>query len=136
MTGGVLFLCAITELSLILGIRQIRNDHTKDIVLTFFGILASVILAVALFPQYWEIYKLQAVVGISLLFLTIDILGGVFFDLSLVFKEEFDVIAGVQYSVVVVRLSVSSNHLTQRQMLTSSIRCSTQSLYSLQGSSK
>ncbi|KAH6916011.1 hypothetical protein BKA70DRAFT_1093140, partial [Coprinopsis sp. MPI-PUGE-AT-0042] len=133
MTGGVLLICALTELSLILGLRQIRDTHTRDIVLTFFGILASVILAVALFPQYWEIYKLQAVVGISLLFLMIDILGGVFFDLSLVFKEEFDVIAGVQYSVVVVSLFPLS--IYAMEILTGR-RCLTRSLCLLRDSSK
>lgn len=34
--------------------------------------------------------------------MTIDLLGGVFSDLSLVFKPRFDVIAGVAYSLVVV----------------------------------
>ena len=33
----------------------------------------------------------------------IDMLGGVFSDLSLAFKEDFDVVAGVSYSLVVVR---------------------------------
>lgn len=34
--------------------------------------------------------------------MAIDLLGGVFSDLSLVFKPKFDVIAGVAYSLVVV----------------------------------
>ena len=34
--------------------------------------------------------------------MAIDCLGGVFSTLSLVFKEEFDVIAGVTYSLVIV----------------------------------
>ena len=37
-----------------------------------------------------------------MLFMTIDFLGGVLSDLSLVFKAKFDVIAGVAYSLVVV----------------------------------
>jgi hypothetical protein len=53
-------------------------------------------------PQYWEIYKLGEVRGISLPFITIDLLGGILNDLSLVFKPKFDVLAGVCYSVVVV----------------------------------
>ena len=40
--------------------------------------------------------------------MAIDLLGGVFSDLSLVFKPKFDVIAGVAYSLVVVRV-VNSN---------------------------
>lgn len=37
----------------------------------------------------------------------IDMMGGVFSTLSLVFKTEFDVIAAVTYSLVVVSRSVS-----------------------------
>ncbi|KZT09864.1 uncharacterized protein LAESUDRAFT_722014 [Laetiporus sulphureus 93-53] len=68
----------------------------------FFGILSSVLIAIALLPQYWEIYRRREVVGISVPFMTIDMLGGVFNDLSLAFKSEFNVIAGVTYSLVVV----------------------------------
>ena len=57
-------------------------------------------------PQYYEIYKYKEVVGISILFMLIDMAGGVFSDLSLAFKEEFDVVAGVTYSLVVVCLFV------------------------------
>ncbi|KAI0766700.1 PQ loop repeat-domain-containing protein [Trametes elegans] len=68
----------------------------------FFGIFSSVLIALALLPQYWEIYKYKEVVGLSIVFITVDMAGGVFSDLSLAFKEEFDIIAGVTYSIVVV----------------------------------
>ena len=55
-------------------------------------------------PQYYEIYKYREVIGISIPFMVIDLLGGVFSDLSLVFKPKFDVIAGVAYSLVVVSI--------------------------------
>ena len=54
-------------------------------------------------PQYYEIYKHREVIGISILFMIIDLLGGLFSDLSLVFRPNFDVIAGVAYSLVVAR---------------------------------
>ena len=54
-------------------------------------------------PQFYEIYKQRAVLGISLLFMAIDLLGGVFSILSLVFKRQVDVLAAVAYSHVVVR---------------------------------
>lgn len=38
--------------------------------------------------------------------MSVDLLGGVFNDLSLAFKDEFDIVAGVTYSLVVVRLPV------------------------------
>lgn len=53
-------------------------------------------------PQYYEVYRRHEVVGISILFMVIDCLGGVFSTLSLAFAEKFDVIAGVTYSMVVV----------------------------------
>lgn len=68
----------------------------------FFGIFSSIVIAVALLPQYWDIYKRREVVGISVPFMTIDMLGGVFNDLSLAFKSDFNVIASVTYSLVVV----------------------------------
>ena len=42
----------------------------------FFGIMSSVLISVALLPQYWEIYKHGEVVGISIPFMLIDLLGG------------------------------------------------------------
>jgi len=47
-------------------------------------------------PQYWEIYKLKQVVGISMTFMAIDIAGGLFSVLSLIFREDFDVTAAVR----------------------------------------
>lgn len=53
-------------------------------------------------PQYYEIYRHKEVIGISTTFMLIDCLGGVFSDLSLAFKDKFDVVAATTYSVVVV----------------------------------
>ncbi|KAI0331632.1 hypothetical protein GY45DRAFT_597002 [Cubamyces sp. BRFM 1775] len=68
----------------------------------FFGIFSTILISGALLPQYYEIYKYKEVVGISLLFMSVDLLGGVFNDLSLAFKDHFDVVAGVTYSLVVL----------------------------------
>ncbi|KAI0731363.1 PQ loop repeat-domain-containing protein [Earliella scabrosa] len=87
------------------------HERGNDGPVQFFGIASTVLLSVALLqvpslcyhrPQYYEIYKYKEVVGISILFMLIDMAGGVFSDLSLAFKEEFDVVAGVTYSLVVV----------------------------------
>jgi hypothetical protein len=73
-------------------------------------------------PQYWEIWKRKEVVGefesqptsapvlnpnfagISMLFMTTDMLGGIFSVLSLVFQAQFDSVAAVSYILVVVSL--------------------------------
>ncbi|KZT25253.1 hypothetical protein NEOLEDRAFT_1021542, partial [Neolentinus lepideus HHB14362 ss-1] len=68
----------------------------------FFGIFSCVLLSAGLFPQYYEIYKHREVIGISVLFMLVDLMGGVFSDLSLAFKPKFDAVAGVTYSLVVL----------------------------------
>ncbi|WVQ78102.1 hypothetical protein IAT38_000183 [Cryptococcus sp. DSM 104549] len=67
-----------------------------------YGYISAVLLAVALLPQYWEIYKYKEVIGISLVFMAVDILGGIFSFLSLFFRTELDVAAFVSYALVVV----------------------------------
>ena len=54
-------------------------------------------------PQFYEIYKQRAVLGISLLFMVIDLFGGTISIVSLVFKRQVDLLAAVAYSLVVVR---------------------------------
>ena len=38
----------------------------------------------------------------------VDMMGGVLSDLSLAFKDKFDVVAGITYSLVIVRLASTS----------------------------
>ncbi|TFK39954.1 PQ loop repeat-domain-containing protein [Crucibulum laeve] len=101
LMGTVMVVCGSLETVFVFVLRP-SHDRGQHTATDFFGIFASVLISVALFPQYWEIYKHKEVVGISLVFISIDILGGIFNDLSLVFKEEFDIIAAVCYSLVVV----------------------------------
>ncbi|KAG8958273.1 hypothetical protein FRC03_009287 [Tulasnella sp. 419] len=68
----------------------------------FFGIFSAVLISVGLIPQYIEIWKRKEVIGISMLFMLIDMSGGVFSVLSLVFRERFDVIAAITYIAVIV----------------------------------
>ncbi|KAI0675703.1 PQ loop repeat-domain-containing protein [Trametes maxima] len=99
-TVAVLFSAGL-EVGMVYAIKPAyHRGNTRAV--QFFGILSSVLIALALIPQYWEIYVRKEVVGLSVLFILVDMLGGVFSDLSLAFKEEFDVVAGVTYSLVVV----------------------------------
>ncbi|KAJ6615545.1 PQ loop repeat-domain-containing protein [Mycena sp. CBHHK59/15] len=68
----------------------------------FFGIFSSVLLVFGLVTQYYEIYQRREVVGLSIMFMIVDFLRGVFSDLSLAFKPKFDAIAAITYSLVVV----------------------------------
>lgn len=90
---------------MVFAIRPSMNQRA----ITFFGVFASILISVGLFPQYWEIFKRREVVGISIPFMIIDILGGLFSDLSLVFRKEFDVIAAVAYTLVIVRVSYKTH---------------------------
>ncbi|KAI9434540.1 hypothetical protein F5148DRAFT_1372130 [Russula earlei] len=53
-------------------------------------------------PQYYEIYKHGTVRGISLPFMAIDLLRGIFLILSLVFKRQVYALAAVAHALVVV----------------------------------
>ncbi|VDC03075.1 unnamed protein product [Peniophora sp. CBMAI 1063] len=79
-----------------------RGERSADIALRFFSVLASVMLALALVDQYVEIWRHRAVVGVSLAFIFVDMMGGVFCDLSLAFQGQFDPWAGVAYTLVTV----------------------------------
>ncbi|KAF8151079.1 PQ loop repeat-domain-containing protein [Mycena galopus ATCC 62051] len=68
----------------------------------FLGIFSAVLISLALLPQYAEIWQHREVMGISMIFMVVDMLGGVFSDLSLAFKDRFDIIAGITYSLVVI----------------------------------
>ncbi|GJE91281.1 PQ-loop repeat-containing protein [Phanerochaete sordida] len=98
---GVLLVSGGFEAGMVYAVKPAYNAGNYAPV-RFFGIFSSVIIALALLPQYYEIYRRREVVGISILFMVIDCSGGVFSTLSLVFAEKFDVIAGVTYSLVVV----------------------------------
>ncbi|KAK4055847.1 hypothetical protein OIO90_003102 [Microbotryomycetes sp. JL221] len=66
------------------------------------GVLAAITIIGGLLPQYWEVYKFKAVVGISFVFLAVDLLGGVFSLLSITYAPgSFDVLASISYSSVV-----------------------------------
>lgn len=70
--------------------------------LQFFGIFSAVLISLGVIPQYIEIWRLKEVIGISLIFMAIDMSGGVFSLLSLIFRREFDIIASITYISVIV----------------------------------
>jgi hypothetical protein len=98
MAGFLIVFVGALEIALVFAIRPSMNKHAIE----FFGIFASVLIAGGLLPQYAEIIKRKEVVGISITFLTVDILGGLFSDLSLAFRDRFDVIAALSYTAVIV----------------------------------
>jgi len=104
MVISVLAVVGGLQTGMVFAIRPSYNDG-NDTPVKSFGIISSILLSVALFPQYIEIYRHKEVIGISITFMVVDLLGGVFSDLSLAFKDEFDIIASISYSLVVVSAS-------------------------------
>lgn len=80
-------------------------DRGIDAPVKLFGILSVLSISGGLFPQYWEIYKLGEVMGVSYTFICIDMLGGLLNDLSLAFAEHFDGLAAASYTAVIVSFS-------------------------------
>lgn len=101
ITLAAIIFTGVFQVGLVYAIRPAyeRGDDTGTFTV---GVLASVCTAIGLLPQYWEIYKRREVVGISLSFLLIDMAGGMFSDLSLVFKQTFNVVAAIIYTPVIV----------------------------------
>ncbi|GAA5970050.1 hypothetical protein JCM21900_000270 [Sporobolomyces salmonicolor] len=90
------------EAALIEGCKALQrrgNEHMNFAL----GVLAAIFVGGGLLPQYWEVWRYKAVIGISLVFLFVDLCGGVFSVLSLIFATgSFDVLASISYSAVVV----------------------------------
>ncbi|KAF9269052.1 hypothetical protein L218DRAFT_891012, partial [Marasmius fiardii PR-910] len=100
---GIMVVAAAFEVAMVFVVRpSYREGLSGGITGTrFFGIFFSVLLAIGLLPEYYEICKHGEVIGISITFMLIDALGGVFSDLSLIFAHgEFDIIAAVGYTLV------------------------------------
>ncbi|KZP01580.1 PQ-loop-domain-containing protein [Calocera viscosa TUFC12733] len=72
--------------------------------LQFFGVMTVVLIFGGLLPQFYEIWKLKEVLGISMAFMVIDGLGGVFSTLSLAFKDSIDPLLAFSYISVIVRI--------------------------------
>ncbi|KAJ7730016.1 hypothetical protein DFH07DRAFT_849448 [Mycena maculata] len=104
MAVGAMLLVGGFEAGMVFALRSAYNARTEAGLhgVQFLGIFSSVLISLALLPQYLEIWRLREVVGLSVLFMAVDMLGGVFSDLSLAFKGgEFNVIAAVTYTLVV-----------------------------------
>jgi len=94
---------------LLIFVSRPAYEHGISAPVKLFGILSAVLIALGLLPQYWEIYKLGEVKGISYIFIAIDSLGGILNDLSLAFSNEFDGLAAASYTSV----PVSGNGIPQ-----------------------
>lgn len=105
MTLAIALLLAGFEAGLVFGLRPLFDAGSAPArhATQFLGIFGSVLIGLGLVPQFVEIWRRREVVGISKLLLALDMLGGVCMDLSLAFKDRFDVVTGITYTLIVVR---------------------------------
>ncbi|WWC90033.1 uncharacterized protein L201_004963 [Kwoniella dendrophila CBS 6074] len=82
------------------------EDNGVNWPIQMYGYISAVLLAVALAPQYYEIWKFKEVLGISMTFLIVDTLGGVFSLSSLFCRAKLDIAGLVSYALVVVLDSI------------------------------
>ncbi|CAG8782717.1 2256_t:CDS:2 [Cetraspora pellucida] len=88
-------------------IYQLANEKNIDWPKIVVGILPTILVFAGYGPQFYEIYRIKLVRGISLIFLVIDILGAAFSATSLVFSPPpFDILAASVYLIVVMLNSV------------------------------
>lgn len=66
------------------------------------GIIPVVVLTVGFFPQYADILRHRSVVGVSMVFIAGDASGSVFSIISLALRDEFDLLAAMNYILVLV----------------------------------
>ncbi|KAK6902927.1 integral membrane protein [Kwoniella mangroviensis CBS 10435] len=78
------------------------QDNGVNWPIKMYGIISAVLLAIALAPQYYEIWKFREVLGISMMFMIVDTLGGVFSLASLFCRSELDILGLISYALVVV----------------------------------
>ncbi|KAE9384295.1 hypothetical protein BT96DRAFT_1026929 [Gymnopus androsaceus JB14] len=94
------------EAGMVFALRSPYNHGSKsaESAIFFFGIMSTILITGALLPQYYQIYKHREVIGLSIPFMLIDLLG----DLSLIFRPgSFNVLAGITYSLVVLLRKVT-----------------------------
>ncbi|KAL8281406.1 hypothetical protein RQP46_006090 [Phenoliferia psychrophenolica] len=100
-TCAVAFVCLAAgaiEVGLVYGARAAEARGYEQPTQTY-GILSAVLIVVGIFPQYYEIYELKAVMGISMIFLFVDMGGAFFSTLSLIFTPgSFDITACASYA--------------------------------------
>ncbi|CAO3572809.1 unnamed protein product [Mortierella alpina] len=102
VASSVMFVAmAGIEVAAVYGTRAGKDHQVKGTVEAA-GIIPILLLALGFMPQYADIYKDRSVVGVSMAFIAADALGAVFSLISLAFRTEFDLLATLNYVVVLV----------------------------------
>ncbi|WVW83083.1 hypothetical protein I302_105101 [Kwoniella bestiolae CBS 10118] len=88
--------CVAFEVGSIFGLWAAQS-HGTEIPMSVYGYISSVLTVIGLIPQYYEIYRLKEVLGLSYSFIFTDIVGALFYIISLMFRPKLDISAIVIY---------------------------------------
>ncbi|EIW69675.1 hypothetical protein TREMEDRAFT_62544 [Tremella mesenterica DSM 1558] len=91
---ALLLLFAGFETGSIFALRRADSEGLPGVAMAY-AYMTNAFNVLGLLPQYYEIFRLREVVGISLIFLALDVSGGVLSFLSLFFRPKLDVPAFV-----------------------------------------
>ncbi|OCF54129.1 hypothetical protein L486_08324 [Kwoniella mangroviensis CBS 10435] len=113
--GGIwTVVCIGFEVGSIFGLWAAQK-HGTELPMSVYGYMSSVASVIGLLPQYYEIYRFKEVLGLSYSFIFTDIVGALFYILSLSFRPSLDYSAMVIYvltagmMVVIIILAVILN---------------------------
>ncbi|ORY80479.1 PQ loop repeat-domain-containing protein [Protomyces lactucae-debilis] len=102
--SGVIFLMSAASLAglEVAGIELLKLGRRNEVEwpVTLVGVCSAVLINIGLLPQYWEIYKRRAVIGVSYFFLSVDTAGAVFSFIAVALADEWDVLAAVSYGLL------------------------------------
>ncbi|KAI9638262.1 uncharacterized protein MKK02DRAFT_6739, partial [Dioszegia hungarica] len=99
---ALLTVLAGAQVGSVFGLRAGRAAGT-EVPVKVFGYLTWLRTFLSAPPQFYKIYQLREVVGISFTLLSIDITGAIFSILSLLFRAKADIPAIVTFALVVVQ---------------------------------
>ncbi|KAF9164258.1 hypothetical protein DFQ26_001639 [Actinomortierella ambigua] len=66
------------------------------------GILPVILLGIGFLPQYVDIFRDRSVVSVNMVFIVCDALGSIFSIISLAFRDVFDLLAALNYVMVLI----------------------------------
>ncbi|WWC69457.1 uncharacterized protein I206_103397 [Kwoniella pini CBS 10737] len=98
-------LAAVFEVGSIFGLLAAKRKGT-EVPMVVYGYTSSALSFIGLLPQYYEIYRSKEVTGLSLTFVFTDIIGAIFYILSLFFRTRLDISAFVMYAVTAVMVII------------------------------
>ncbi|KAI8598786.1 PQ loop repeat-domain-containing protein, partial [Dissophora ornata] len=103
VVGGIVIFVAMAgiQVAAVYATKAGEDHHVKGTTAAA-GVIPIILIAIGFMPQYFDIYKDRSVVGVSMAFIAADAMGAVFSIISLCFRETIDLLATLNYVVVLI----------------------------------